>query len=206
MITQTPLTTAFYDDPFERPATPPDSPLRETFSPKKAAHLRHIVPPPGIEPVTDCRGRPRQEGATDRLSFREKEKPRVPPKPADLAILASKLSQQGRKVERAPPAPVSTHHGSCSQRPEFCLNSCMLHTGETNDLNPPSCHCHKTLYRRELRDGIPVEVISHICEISLSHAGEAGEMECPVEGEVEKTKSVMTDDDDQRVAGNPTIL
>ncbi|EXJ87079.1 hypothetical protein A1O3_04037 [Capronia epimyces CBS 606.96] len=183
MIGQTSLTTAFYDDPFERPPTPPDSPLRDRFCPKSVAFLRHIAPPPpGIEPAKDCRGRPLplplvEAEVTDRIPL--KKKPQVPPKPPGLEFYVSNRSRQGSTVDLDSATQFTTNfspgqhlaqHESCLRQQEFCLDFNMGDADQTvsTDLDRPCCHRHETLYKRELLNGVPVEILTHTCEISHS--------------------------------------
>ncbi|EXJ88280.1 hypothetical protein A1O1_05210, partial [Capronia coronata CBS 617.96] len=183
MITQTSLTTAFYDDPFERPSTPPDSPLRDTFCPKEVTHLHHIAPPPGIEPAKDCRGHPLEldetNTNTNTNAVLHRAKPQVPPKPRELDFFVSnghvlpRHRSGGSITEYTAQFPTQhlARHQACLHQREFCLRF-----DDTDDLNKTCCHHrHETLYKHELRGGVPVEIFTHTCEIS--HPGTAQEQQ-----------------------------
>ncbi|KAL2436700.1 hypothetical protein ABEF95_013290 [Exophiala dermatitidis] len=179
MIHQVSLANAFNDyDPFERPPTPPDSPLREHFCPKQVAHLNHIAPPPpGIEAANDDHH--------TAIGIVRSFKPPVPPKPRGLEFVAPLLSARNHtdidigaatEVRVSTPTRLLARHEACLRDPEFCL--CTEHptaaaaaAAEQQQSHQTCGHRHETLYKREMRDGVPVETLTHVCEIR--HLGEA---------------------------------
>ncbi|KAK6366267.1 hypothetical protein LTS17_010773 [Exophiala oligosperma] len=155
-------------DLYNRPPTPPDSPLRWKFTPKELASLRHVPTPPGVEQVE---AEPEQMGAGD---TKTNKPPKVPFKPPNLETTTFPPAAGGAEKVASNPTFVpeaqrksnrSDMAGAFASQPQ-CLNSLPEKAERAISATEPYFHRHETIYKRVFTNGEPVETITQTCEIS----------------------------------------